>query len=274
MHAARGVDRKHRLGSRYPGRALLLLAALLATTSACGAATEGGSAQEEAAAEETAEEESSVGVGIGSGGTTAGGASSEEETETDGGTSPAEDAAGPTTDGGEASSSDPTDPEDSTSPPEGPSTDEAAPTGCHLPGRWRLRSDEFLASLPSTRGSTTEHVSGTYDLVLQEGSRARMERAEWSLRSQTAEGAIRVTISDLETGTWTAGSGTITLDLVTEYTDVALALETGSGLTPIPGGTFNDVDVDANIASASYRCDGRELALETAGITTRWVRVS
>lgn len=223
------------------------LATLLVLAAACGP----GPVNEEAS-DEAAQEERATPLG-----------STTDDTATDDEQDPATDAEG------DPAAESPADPDLDDDP-------DAAPvdTGCQLPGRWRLRSDEFLAGLPGAGDQVSvEYVEGDYELVLDADGSVRMTRNAWSLRSRTGEGSVRVTISDLTTGAWSAADGVLNLDVVTEYSDVELALETEGGLTPLPGGTFNDVDVDAATGSGSYACTDRELEMTVEGVTTHWDRV-
>lgn len=180
-----------------------------------------------------------------------------------------QDAADPADGDEPAPDDEPTDVEPSDEP-DPAATEEA---DCSLLGRWRLRSDDFLAQLPTPAEGSVEHVEGPYDMVLEDGGSITIERDAWSLRTSTADGALRVTISDRETGTWSASGDVLTIDTTTEYSEVELALETGDGLQPIPGGTYEGADVDAMSGSGSYTCTPTQLELSVEGYVTSWDRV-
>ena len=150
-------------------------------------------------------------------------------------------------------------------------TSEAATTttagdvgACSLVGVWRLRGQEFFDSIADASGADGDfsHVSGSYLVEMRADGTSVGTRQAWTFRIATAEGAIVMTITSEDPGTWTADAERIEV-IETGGTEalVSMAIEVNGQLMPMPVGSQVPVDTAGFQGAGAYTCVGDVLTI-------------
>lgn len=135
---------------------------------------------------------------------------------------------------------------------------------CVLVGTWRLRGQEFFDSLAAASGTDAEisYMSGAYLVELRGDGTYVGNRQAWTFRVSTGEGAIVVTITSEDPGTWIANDARIqVVEAGGSEATVSLAIEVGDQLTPMPVGSQVPVETDGFQGSGAYTCVGDVLTI-------------
>ena len=183
--------------------------------------------------------------------------------------------------GGSAGGEDPEpEPEPADDPTTPPPTEEAAPADeCDLVGTWDLREQPFLdqisaaASGAAPTSISAEHVGGNYLVELRGDGSYTATRDDWTFRIGAPQGAIRVTISSVDTGTWSATEDEISIAEPAGEADVDFAVEQGGQVVPLPIPPPETVGTDAIAGSGPYTCVGDVLEVTFEGVTSTLDRV-
>jgi hypothetical protein len=139
-----------------------------------------------------------------------------------------------------------------------------------LIGDWELNSEAFMESLSEAFSEeagtdlTIEFVGGSYIVSLSESGLFTGDRDAWAFQMSMQEGAFRITIDGLDTGSWEADGSTLAIN---DYESAAIlnaqAVVDGE-LVDLPQGTVPMTDSSAVTPSSTYECSGDTLTV-TAG---------
>lgn len=151
-----------------------------------------------------------------------------------------------------------------------------------LIGDWELDSEAFMESLSEafsaevgTDDLSIQFVGGSYIVSLGESGIFTGDRDEWAFETTMQEGAFRITIDGLDTGSWEADGSTLA---ITDYESASIlkaqAVVDGE-LVDLPQGTVPMTDSNAVTPSSTYDCSGDTLVITAEeGFTSEFTRVS
>lgn len=161
-------------------------------------------------------------------------------------------------------------------------TTTAAASGADcLVGEWELDSEAFVEQLTTAMAEevggqdiTIEFVGGSYTVSMGEGGTFTAVRDEWSWQTAMAEGTFRITIDGIDTATWSADAGSLTVSDIESSSVVTAQAEVEGELVDLPQSTVPLADTNAVGETTSYTCTGDTLTVEsTEGFTSELTRV-
>jgi len=137
-----------------------------------------------------------------------------------------------------------------------------------LVGEWELDSEAFMESLTEAFSeqvgapdASIEFVGGSYIVTLSESGLFTGDRDDWAFETSTPEGALRITIDGLDTGSWEAdGSSLVINDFESAAVLKAQAVVEGE-LVDLPQGTVPMTDSSAVTPTSTYECSGDTLVV-------------
>jgi hypothetical protein len=137
-----------------------------------------------------------------------------------------------------------------------------------LIGDWELDSEAFMESLSEAFGEqagtddlTIEFVGGSYVVSLTESGLFTGDRDEWAFETSMEEGAFRITIDGLDTGSWEADGSTLVLNDYESASILKAQAVVNGELVDLPQGTVPMTDSSAVTPSSTYQCSGDTLVI-------------
>lgn len=151
-----------------------------------------------------------------------------------------------------------------------------------LIGDWELDSRAFMESLSETFSEeagtddlTIEFVGGSYIVSLGETGIFTGDRDEWAFETTMQEGAIRITIDGLDTGSWEADGSTLVINDYESASVLKAQAVVDGELVDLPQGTVPMTDSNAVTPSSTYQCSGDTLVITAdEDFTSEFTRVS